>query len=107
MQLFVADSWSLRRWEARIALLLLPLKSRSGVDHLQFLRRLTAFALAWRETAGDGGSEGLWGAARAGGLQLLLLKLRDFGGELLPRNFTLTHTNLPISGAILGSSRQP
>ena len=68
-------------------MLLLPLKSRSGVDHLQFLSRLTAFALAQRETAGDGGSKGLREAAREGWLLLLSLKLPGFGGELLPRNF--------------------
>ena len=61
-------------------MLLLPLKSRSGADHLQFLRRLAAFALARREAADDGGSEGIREAAREGWLMLLSLKLPGFGG---------------------------
>ncbi len=44
-----ADSWSLWSRGAAIALLLLPPKSSSGVDHLRFLRRSTEFALARRE----------------------------------------------------------
>ena len=74
------------------------------MDHLQFLRRLTAFALARRETVGDGGSESLRGAAKEGGLLLLSLKLQDFGGELLPRKF---NPPLPPFMPLPGSSLQP
>jgi hypothetical protein len=60
---------------AVIALLLLPLKSRSGTDHLQFLRRLGG-----REAANEGGSDEVREALREGGILLLPLKLPGFGG---------------------------
>ncbi len=56
--LLFADSWSMWR-RAGANALLLSLESRSGADHLRFLRRLTEFALARREGAGYGGSKGL------------------------------------------------
>ena len=57
--------------------------AKGEIRHLQFLRRLTAFALARREATGDGGNEGLREAAREGWLLLLSIKMSGFGGELL------------------------
>ncbi len=55
---------------AGIALLLLPLKSRSGTDPLQFLCRLGG-----REATNEGGSDEVREALREGGILLLPLKL--------------------------------
>ena len=64
------------------ALLLLPLNLRSGNNHLRFLRKLTALALAprERETAGVGDREVRRERVREGGILLLPLKLTNFGG---------------------------
>jgi hypothetical protein len=64
------------------ALLLLPLKSRSGTDYLQFLRRLGG-----RKAANEGRSDEARKALRERGILLLPLKLPGFGSWLLSRSF--------------------